>query len=51
MNLNKKNDFKFKNKNAKMSLISLNTFTNRQEINDNKRVKHATRALFVVTKK
>jgi hypothetical protein len=52
MNLNqKKNDFEFENENAKMSLISSNTFTNRRFINDNSRVKRETRALFVVTKK
>jgi membrane-associated HD superfamily phosphohydrolase len=34
-----------------MSSISSNTFTNRQHINDNSRVKRETRALLVVTKK
>jgi hypothetical protein len=52
MNLNqKKNDFKFENENAKMSLISSNTFTNRRHINDNSRVKRETRAFFVATNK
>jgi hypothetical protein len=52
MNLNqKKSDFEFENKDAKMSSISSNTFTNRRHINDNSRAKRATRALFVVTKK
>jgi hypothetical protein len=52
MNLNqKKSDFESESENAKMSSISSNTFTNRRHINNNLRVKRATRALFVVTKK
>ncbi len=49
--IKKKNDFEFESENAKMSLISSNTFTNRRHINDNSRVKRETRAFFVVTKK
>jgi hypothetical protein len=52
MNLNQeKNDFESENENAKMSSISSNTFTNRRQINDNSRVKRATRALFSMKKK
>ncbi len=52
MNLNQKgSDFEFKSEDAEMSSISSNTFTNRRHISDNSRVKRATRAFFVVTKK
>ncbi len=52
MNLNQeKSDFESESENAEMSSISSNTFTNRWQISDNSRVKRATRAFFVVTKK